>query len=116
MKKIFTIGMLLVSFAVAAMAQASAGRMVGTISSSDGVLPGAQVEVKDDATAKVINLVTNSDGSFSIPNLAVGTYTITVKADGFKTATVEQVASTRSAIRSHNQTRKTDVNTRSAAT
>ncbi len=91
MKKIFTIGMLLVSFAVAAMAQASAGRMVGTISSSDGVLPGAQVEVKDDATAKVINLVTNSDGSFSIPNLAVGTYTITVKADGFKTATVEQV-------------------------
>ena len=73
-------------FAVApAYAQGSATTSLsGTVvDSGGGVIPGASVEVKN-AAGTVFTAVTNSSGTFSVPSLDPGTYTVTVKLQGFK--------------------------------
>lgn len=90
--KNFLLALLMVlASTVFTLAQTSTGRLVGTVSGPDGVIPGASVEVKDDITGKVVNLTTNDDGSFAIPAINVGSYTVTVKAQGFKTYTATSV-------------------------
>src|SRR4029450_4382339 len=64
----------------------------GTVVDSDGgVIPGATVVVKNNASGTTFNAVTNSAGTFSVPSLAAGTYTVTVSLSGFKTAVVKDV-------------------------
>jgi hypothetical protein len=72
-------------FAVAALAQVTSGRLVGTVSGPDGVLPGANVVVKDNQTGKELTQATNDSGAFLFPQLDVGTYTVTIQAPNFKT-------------------------------
>jgi hypothetical protein len=70
----------------AALAQSlQSGRLVGTISSPDGVIAGATVVVKNNQTGKEITVTTSGEGTFLVPALDVGTYTVTVSAPGFKT-------------------------------
>jgi hypothetical protein len=59
--------------------------------SAGGVIPGAAVVVKNNATATTLETSSNNEGVFSIPALDAGTYTITVKLEGFKTAVVADV-------------------------
>src|SRR5690242_15605955 len=56
------------------------------IDKDGGGVPGANVSAKNEATSEVANTVTNSQGNFTIPAVAVGTYTVTVTLQGFKTA------------------------------
>src|SRR5262247_1413428 len=64
----------------------------GTVSDSSGaVIPGASVIVKRADTGVTTEAVTNTDGQFTIPQLAAGKYTVTVTLSGFKTATVNDV-------------------------
>lgn len=86
MKKLI-VGILAIAFfATSAFAQSREnGRLVGTISGADGVLPGATVVVKSNQTGKEVTVVTNGDGGFVVTALDVGTYTVTVTASGFKT-------------------------------
>ena len=56
-----------------------------------GVIPGATVVVKNDATGATFDSVTNGSGAFSVPALDAGTYTVTVSLEGFKTAVVNAV-------------------------
>ncbi|MGH9899257.1 MAG: carboxypeptidase regulatory-like domain-containing protein, partial [Pyrinomonadaceae bacterium] len=67
------------------MAQTNAGRLIGTVSGPDGVLPGATVIVKDNATERERTVTTNDVGGFSVPQLEFGNYTVTITAKGFKT-------------------------------
>jgi len=55
------------------------------VDNSGGVIPGANVVVKNDATGVSQDSVTNGQGAFSFPGLSVGTYTVTVTLQGFKT-------------------------------
>ncbi len=55
------------------------------VDSSGAVLPGADVTVKMAATGFTQSAVTNSQGSFSVPGLNPGTYSVTVTLSGFKT-------------------------------
>src|SRR5213080_29838 len=52
---------------------------------SGGVIPGADVVAKHNATGVTVSAVTNADGVFSFPALNTGTYTVTVSLQGFKT-------------------------------
>ena len=54
-----------------------------------GVIPGADVKVKNTGTGAEVNTVTGSDGGFTVPSLPGGTYTVTVSLMGFKTAVAQ---------------------------
>ncbi len=60
--------------------------LVGTVTDPTGALvPGAKVTVTNTETGFVSNGVTNAEGSYYIPFLAVGAYELKVEAPGFKT-------------------------------
>ena len=61
---------------------------------SGGVIPGADVVVKHDATNVIQQAVSNSEGAFSFPGLNSGTYTVTISLTGFKTVVVSNVVLT----------------------
>jgi hypothetical protein len=90
--KRFAIAMLtLCLLAVSALAQTNTGRLVGAVSDPSGVVPGATITVKDAQTGKERSTVASDDGTYVIPQLEVGTYTVTATAAGHKTFTATDV-------------------------
>jgi hypothetical protein len=80
---------------------ATSSTISGTVTDSGGgVVPGADVTAKHDATGVVASTVSNSDGAFSLPSLAPGTYTVTVALQGFKTVVINKVVITSGAAAS----------------
>ena len=78
--------MTLASSAAFAQGSAVTSSITGTVVDKDGgVVPGATVELKNNATAVVKTQVTNSTGAYSFPALDIGIYTVTVTLSGFKT-------------------------------
>ncbi len=70
---------------MSALAQTNAGRLVGTVSGPDGVIPGATITAVDDQTKREITAQASGEGAFVIPQLEFGTYTVRITAQGFKT-------------------------------
>jgi hypothetical protein len=88
----FLILALLVAAPAFAQGGGTAASLSGTVVDSDGgVIPGATVEVKNNATGVTERFVTNASGAFSVPALNPGTYTVTVSLSGFKTHVVNDV-------------------------
>jgi hypothetical protein len=80
----------LVALAVPAFGQTS--RMTGIVTdTAGGVIPGADVEIRHNATGVTTTTVTNHEGVFSFPGIQTGTYTVTVTLEGFKTAVYNDV-------------------------
>jgi len=74
-------------FSSDALAQDSRGVILGTLTdSTGGILPGVSVSVTNEGTNVAVNLVTDSKGAYQARNLNSGTYSVTAKLDGFKTA------------------------------
>ena len=70
----------------------STASLFGTVvDQSGGVVPGATVLAKNDATGTESNTITADNGTFTIPAMSVGTYTVTITATGFKQFIVEKV-------------------------
>ncbi len=70
------------------LAQTSFTSLRGTVTDASGALiPNAQVQLRNIATNAGINGVSDSSGLFQFPQLAPGTYTITVTAPGFGPST-----------------------------
>ncbi|MBS1839357.1 MAG: TonB-dependent receptor [Acidobacteria bacterium] len=68
-----------------AFSQQTLGSINGTVTdSSGGIIAGATVKVRNLATNFERTSTTNSDGSFVIPELPIGTYEVTFLRDGFK--------------------------------
>lgn len=63
---------LLVFAGLTGFAQTNAGRLVGTVASSDGVVSGASITITDDQTGRQRQLTSAADGTFSVPQLDVG--------------------------------------------
>jgi hypothetical protein len=61
------------------------------VDQSGGVIPGADVSVKNDATGTEFKAVTADNGTFAIPALAAGTYSATVSVPNFKTAVIKDI-------------------------
>ena len=85
MKRLFFNTLFVFMFAAFAFGQNTTGRLSGTVSSTDGVLPGATVTITFDKTGKEVTVVTDGSGNFAFPQLEVGTYLVKVTASGFKT-------------------------------
>jgi hypothetical protein len=59
----------------------------GVVTDSTGsAVAGATVKVKDESTGVETSLTTNGAGAYTTPPLVLGTYTVTVDRQGFKTA------------------------------
>ena len=91
MRKNLYVVIFLLSCVVMATAQGTTGRLSGTISGPDGVLPGATVVAVDNNTGKEATTTTNSSGSFLFPQLEFGTYTVRISAYGFKSFVANKV-------------------------
>ena len=70
-----------------AAAQSTVGRITGVvIDQSRGVVQGAAVTVRNQATGVERTAVSGSEGGFEVRDLPPGLYTVAVKADGFAAA------------------------------
>ena len=78
---------------LAAFGQAATGTITGTVTDPAGaVVIGAAVEAKNTDTGLVYPVATTNTGNYTISQLPVGTYSIDVKAQGFKTYTHTNLA------------------------
>ncbi|MFL6263519.1 MAG: TonB-dependent receptor domain-containing protein [Thermoanaerobaculia bacterium] len=77
----------------AAQAQTTGGTLIGRVQdkSGGGALPGANVTATQKETGLSRSTVTESDGTYRLPSLPVGSYTVQVELNGFATVTVENV-------------------------
>src|SRR5215472_12947820 len=77
---------LILLVAVNLSAQTFRGTILGTVTDSSGaVVPGAKVTVKNTGTGLERATTTSDDGSYSLPELPIGTYNVTVGLSGFAT-------------------------------
>ena len=92
--KFLTICLLVTFFCAAgtlAQTQITTGTIQGTVLDANGAaLPGAAVELRNDATNFVRGATTDEEGRFIAPLLPPGRYTITVSKQGFATLVVEK--------------------------
>jgi hypothetical protein len=70
--------------AVPAMAQVTTGTIVGTVTDSGGVVPGATVTVRNVNRGTTTTFTTDGAGTYTAPFLVPGTYAIEVEMQGFK--------------------------------
>lgn len=81
--------------AVGLSAQTFRGTILGTVTDPSGaVVAGAKVTVKNVGTGLERTTETSADGSYSLPELPIGTYTVTVTQPGFQTFVASDVAVT----------------------
>jgi hypothetical protein len=72
--------------AVSLSAQTFRGTILGTVTDPSGaVVPGAKVTAKNTGTGLERSTETSADGSYSLPELPIGSYTVTVVRAGFQT-------------------------------
>ena len=73
--------------AVSLSAQTFRGTILGTVTDPSGaVVAGAKVTVKNVGTGLERTTDTSADGSYALPELPIGTYTVTVTLTGFQTS------------------------------
>ncbi len=83
----------LVALSLVAWGQvSSSSALSGAVTDPTGaVIVGATVTVKNNATSAEFKAVTTGNGTFTVPALDAGTYTVTVTAAGFKQAIASNV-------------------------
>src|SRR5579864_6866626 len=85
--------------AVSLVAQSDRGTITGTVSDPAGaVVPNAPIQARNVETGVVYDSASSTTGNYTIPQLPVGTYEVTVTVSGFKkytrTGLTVQVAQT----------------------
>ena len=75
----------LMAISASALAQSTAGRILGTLTDQSGAaVAGAAVVVTDTQRGTSRTVTTDESGSYAVPDLQPGTYKIRVEAKGFK--------------------------------
>lgn len=68
------------------------GALTGFVADSSGAaVAGASIAASNDATQGVFKSVTDSEGNFTLSDLPVGTYTVTILENSFSKSTVQNV-------------------------
>ncbi len=101
-RSVFRVGLSVLLAVVLCMAGANAfaqggttQTLSGTVADTSGfVIPGADVIATHNGTGVASSSVSNAEGLFSLPSLPIGTYTVTVTLQGFKTFVVQNVVLT----------------------
>lgn len=80
----------LLAQAICAQTTVGTGSVVGAVSDPSGaIITGAQITITNAATGQVVELTTNSSGSFNSGALVPGNYKTLVSAKGFRSVEVE---------------------------
>jgi outer membrane receptor protein involved in Fe transport len=78
--------------ATALVAQTFRGTILGTVTDASGaVISGASVKIHNDNTGQDRATQTSADGSYTVSELPIGTYTVTVSQSGFQTSVTSSV-------------------------
>src|ERR1700678_4442730 len=73
-------------------AQTFRGTILGTVTDPQGaVVAGATVTVKNVGTGLERTTETSTDGSYALPELQIGTYTVTITLTGFQRSVTTNV-------------------------
>src|SRR5882724_6317276 len=92
--KVFPLVALFVLFIASAnaiLAQSTAS-LGGTVTDgSGGVIPGATVAAKNQATGVEFSTTTDSSGAYLFPSLPIGTYRLEIKAPNFQTSVLTDI-------------------------
>ena len=76
----------LLALACGAFAQVQNGQLTGTVTDPTGAaIANAKVSVTNQATNLSVSTTTNASGNYTVKELPVGTYKLTIEASGFKT-------------------------------
>ena len=79
-------------FVVGVSAQEFRGTITGTVTDPNGAaVAGATVVVKNTETNIASTVTTNDEGSYTVPFLVPGTYSVTATGSGFKTASRQAI-------------------------
>ena len=93
--RFFAVATVLMAIAlnIPANAQTFRGTILGTVTDSSGAaVSGATVTVKNTGTGLVRTVTTDDDGNYSVPELPIGTYSVTVEKSGFKVGVVNGIS------------------------
>jgi ribosomal protein L24 len=78
--------------ATSLLAQTFRGTVLGTVTDTSGaVVSGAKVVVRNVNTGQERVTQTSADGSYSVPELPIGTYNVMVTQSGFQTSVTSSV-------------------------
>jgi hypothetical protein len=81
------------ALAPALHAQYDNGSVVGTVKDPSGAaIPGATVTITNDATSISTTAKTDASGNYEVPELKVGTYTVTATAPTFSAAVAQNIS------------------------
>jgi Carboxypeptidase regulatory-like domain/TonB dependent receptor len=84
--------LVLTAFALPALAQNNKGTIVGVVTDpNDALVKEARITVINMATGDTREATSNSDGTYTVPNLEPGKYRVTVDAAGFQSVVFEEV-------------------------
>lgn len=77
------------------IAQVRSGTITGTVTDASGApVPDAEVTVRETKTNSTVSLKASGTGEYTAPYLAYGTYTVSVKRQGFKQYSVTDIVLT----------------------
>jgi hypothetical protein len=83
--RLLFVALSLIPFAASALAQSTAGRILGTLTDQSGAaVAGATVVVTDVQRGTSRTMTTDASGDYAVPDLQPGSYKIRVEAKGFK--------------------------------
>src|SRR5258708_5554164 len=86
MRRLFLAVLVILTLSFAANAQTFRGAINGTVTDpSGGSVPNAQVKATETATGLDHTTFTTTEGQFSFQDIALGTYKVSVVAEGFPT-------------------------------
>jgi hypothetical protein len=76
----------------ASWAQTSTGTILGTVTDSAGAaVPDAHVLIRSLETGREESINTDSSGGYTVPNLQIGNYSISIDRPGFKTTVLPNI-------------------------
>jgi hypothetical protein len=91
-RAVFIVIVAVMSAASGLHAQVTGATVVGKITDAAGaVVPNAKIDLLQESTGINREVMSNDAGSYAVPNLTPGTYTITVTATGFGTQVIKGI-------------------------
>ena len=85
------------------VAQLFPGRITGTVRDAQGaVIPGATVKLSNPTTGLERTVTTDDTGNFNFPELAIGTFRLTITKQGFGTSVVTDITTSQGVVNTIN--------------